>query len=326
MATLALCAAMLSGCAAPQWVTVRDAPRNPLAERLMLLSRGGPRPTERTLVFMRKYNLEGHVHDKPEELVHQIQVVIDREPSSEALAAAAELSYIGGVRSQLVGNSRESLDLFGTSVAYSYAYLFGLRPNRFHNPYDPQFRGTCDLYNAGLEAALRSVKKQSKFRAGAEFNVDVKGEQYDVTIVPRNVPWPADDIDHFEFASDYEIHGLKNLFHTYGLGVPLIAVRKEHVYDDPLDKHYAPGVSFPVTAFLRCLAEEPSAPLASTTPAGQTDADLSIRKRMNGTSPIPTRTFMVDIFCCASKEAEEERWASRCSRPWKRIFRSCRAT
>ena len=171
---------------------------------------------------------------------------------------------------------------------------FGLRPNGFHNPYDPQFRGTCDLYNASLEAALRSVKKQSKFRAGAEFSVDVKGEQYDVTIVPRNVPWPADDIDHFEFVSDYEIHGLKNLFHTYGLGVPLIAVRKEHVYDDPLDKHYAPGVSFPVTAFLRCLAEEPSTPLAGPSPASQTAASHRHRAVLELFDPLQSTDVVLD--------------------------------
>jgi pimeloyl-ACP methyl ester carboxylesterase len=271
VAVLLICAGALSGCAAPQWVTVRDAPHNPLTERLRLLSKGGPRPTERTLVFLRRYNLEGHVHDPPVDLVHRVQGVIDVEPSPEALAAAAELSYIGGVRSQLVGSSRQSLDLFGTSVAYSYAYLFGVRSPQYHNPYDPQFRGTCDLYNAGLEAALRSINKQGKFKTGGDFTVDVKGEQYEVSIVPRNVPWPADDIERFEFASDYEIHGLKNVFHTYGLGVPLIAVRKEHVQDDPLDKHYAPGLSFPVTAFLRCLSDEQSlapATLAGANPPG----------------------------------------------------------
>ena len=294
LATLWVCAGVESGCATPQWVTVHDVPHNPLSERLMLLSRGGPRPTERTLVFLRRYNLEGQVHDKPQDLVHRVQGIIDREPSPEALAAAAELSYIGGVRSQLVGSSRQALDLYGTSVAYSYAYLFGMRFGRYHNPYDPQFRGTCDLYNAALEAALRSVNKQGKFHSGGDFSVDVKGEQYDVTIVPRNVPWPADDIDRFEFASDYEIHGLKNVFHTYGLGVPLVAVRKEHVDDDPLDKHYAPGVSFPVTAFLRCLPDDQPPVAAAQTAVDQNPASHRHRAILELYDPLQSTDVALD--------------------------------
>jgi len=126
------------------------------------------------------------------------------------------------------------------------------------NPYDPQFRGACDLYNASLEAALRSVNKQGKLKPGEHIAVDLKGQQYDIAIEPRNVPWPASDIKRFEFVSDYKINGLTNVFHTFGLGVPLIAVRKDHPPDDPVEKHYAPGLSFPVTAFLRCLPDNPA--------------------------------------------------------------------
>ncbi len=234
----------------------------------MLLSRGGPRPTERTRIFLRRYNLEGQFHENPVQLVHEIQTnIIDRDPSPEALSAAAELSYIGAVRSALVGNSQQALDQYGTSVAYSYAYLFEPKFGQLQNSYDPAFRGACDLYNASLEAALRSVKKQGKLKPGAQFAVEAKGQQWDVTIEPRNVPWPAGDIDRFEFVSDYEIHGLKNVFHTYGLGVPLIAVRKQHSQADPIEKHYAPGLSFPVTAFLRCLPDE-DAVLAGAPVAG----------------------------------------------------------
>ncbi len=266
-AGLMLCAGLLAGCAGPQWVTVRDAPHNPLTERLMLLSRGGPRPTERTKIFLRRYDLEGHLHDNPIELVHEVQNVIDREPSPEALAAAAELSYIGGVRSTLVANNSQALDLYGTSVAYSHAYLFDPQCSQFQNPYDPEFRGACDLYNAGLEAMLRTINKQGKLRPGEQFSIEAKRQQWHVSIESRNVLWPAGDIERFEFVSDYQIHGLKNVFHTYGLGVPLIAVRKQHPPGDPIEKHYAPGLSFPVSAYMRYLSDEDTA-LAGAQEAG----------------------------------------------------------
>lgn len=250
---------MLAGCAGPQWVTVREAPHNPLSERLMLLSSGGPRPTQRTLTFLRKYDLERQLHETPVKLIGQVQTVIDREPSAEALSAAAELAYIGGVKSQALANSPQAFDLFGRSVMYSYAYLFNPEYAQFHNAYDPQFRGACDLYNAGLEAELRMLKKQGKLRPGETITVEVKGEQWDLAIEPRNCSWPAGDIERFEFVNDYEIHGLRDVFHTYGLGVPLIAVRKERPRTDPVEKHYAPGLSFPVTAVVRCLRDEEQA-------------------------------------------------------------------
>ena len=227
-AAVILCAFMLAGCAGPKWVAVRDNPRNPLTDRLKLLSRGGPQPSERTMMFLRQYDLQKDLHDEPCKLLGKVQTVIDHDPSPEAFSSAAELAYVGAARSDMLVKSQQAFNLYCASVAYSYAYLFNPKYALATNPYDPQFRGTCDLYNAGLEAALRNVNKQGKFKPGEHISVDVKGQQYDVAIEPRNVPWPADDIERFEFVSDYEIHGLKNVFHTYGLGVPLIAVRKEH--------------------------------------------------------------------------------------------------
>jgi pimeloyl-ACP methyl ester carboxylesterase len=45
--------------------------------------------------------------------------------------------------------------------------------------------------------------------------------------------------------------GLKNQYQTHGLGVPLIAVRRSYQGEPVAAKYYPPGLSFPVTAFLR---------------------------------------------------------------------------
>jgi pimeloyl-ACP methyl ester carboxylesterase len=290
MAALAMGAGLLAGCAGPKWVAVRDAPRNPLTDRLKLLSRGGPRPTERTLMFLRSYDLEAHVHDNPCDLIRKVQAVIDHEPSPEALAAAAELAYVGGARSDMLVQTQQAFNLYCASVAYSYSYLFNPQFTQFTNPYDPQFRGACDLYNAGLEAVLRAVNKQGKLKPGESVSVELKGQKYDITIEPRNVPWPAANIKRFEFVSDYQINGLKNVFHTYGLGVPLIAVRKDHPPDDPVEKHYAPGLSFPVTAFLRCLPDQPQ-PVASN---GSGDGKSHHRAVLELYDPLQATDITVD--------------------------------
>ena len=93
-------------------------------------------------MFLRRYDLEADVHDNPFQLVRKVQTVIDLEPSPEAMAAAAELAYIGGVKSDIGRQSKQAFNLYGSSVAYSYAYLF-----------NPQFRNSKSL-RSGSSVAL----------------------------------------------------------------------------------------------------------------------------------------------------------------------------
>ncbi len=81
------------------------------------------------------------------------------------------------------------------------------------------------------------------------------------------------DIDHFEFVSEFKLsEKLDTTGTTYGLGVPLIAVRRKRDSDDPREKYYPEGLSFPVTALLRvCViirrssAQQPPSVRAGTT-------------------------------------------------------------
>ncbi len=60
-----------------------------------------------------------------------------------------------------------------------------------------------------------------------------------------------EEVERFEFVSDYKVKGLRNHYHTYGLGVPLIAVRRNSGSPDSAEKFYPPSTCFPITAFLR---------------------------------------------------------------------------
>ncbi len=74
-----------------------------------------------------------------------------------------------------------------------------------------------------------------------------------LTIALRGNGWHAEDFDRFEFVSDYVVKGLKNQYHTYGLGVPLIAVQHKRNNGKPVDRYYPPEMSLPTTAFMRML-------------------------------------------------------------------------
>jgi pimeloyl-ACP methyl ester carboxylesterase len=257
-----ICLAILSGCASTNWVKLREAPKTPLVERLNLMARGGPKPTERTMQFLRRYDLvdaAGELDDDPRDLLAKIQYAIEQDPSPDGCHAFAELAYISGIKRQNDRNPRLALDLFGASVAHSYLYLFDPRFAQYRNPYDPQFREACDLYNGALEGALRIVQKNGTLRPGSSHSIELAGQKWDVAVAVRSGPWSEDEFDRFEFVSDYEVNGLANRYHTFGLGVPLIAVRKPGQHPQPAEDYFPPVVSFPMTAFLRLLPDAPQA-------------------------------------------------------------------
>jgi pimeloyl-ACP methyl ester carboxylesterase len=244
--------AAAAGCAQTAWVRVREVPANPLAGPLQLLSPGGPKPTDRTMLVLRRYDLEDDLAHHDARLLANLVEIASAEPSADKLYSLSELAYLAGKRAEPISR-RKALDYHGLAVVNAYQYLFDGRFGRYRNPYDPGFRGACDLYNAALESAIRIIKKQGKLVPGSTQTIQTASQTVETTIVLRSKTWRAEDFANFRFVSDYEIRGLQNQYHTYGLGVPLIAERKHHNTAAPQEKFYPPGMSFPVTAFLRVM-------------------------------------------------------------------------
>lgn len=253
----ALLPLLATGCAT-QWITVREVPDSPLVERLQLASWSGPKPSPRTVQTLRRYGFEDDIDGDRQRLLTGLQNSILQEPTSEKLYAFAEMSYLAGKRIEH-RDEKAALDFFGASVTHAYWYLFDPRFRDELNPYDPQFRSACDLYNGALADALRIVQKQGSLMPGCTHTIQSASQAWDVAVVPRGHGWHADEFERFEFAADYEIQGLRNQYRNFGLGVPLIAVRKKLPEGDPREKLYPPGLSFPVTAFLRVLPDEEDA-------------------------------------------------------------------
>jgi pimeloyl-ACP methyl ester carboxylesterase len=134
---------------------------------------------------------------------------------------------------------------------HAFMYLFGDEQVSGRNPFDPQFRGACELYNAGLEGALRIARKQGGLRPGHVCSVQTATRRIDVAMVLRTQSWREEDCDRFEFVSDYQVHGLKNHYHNYGLGTPLIAIRNASAESPAQERFYPAELAFPVTALLR---------------------------------------------------------------------------
>lgn len=267
---------VLSGCAT-KMVTLRTVPQSPLVDQLKLTAKGGPQPSERTSRFLRFYDLTGDLKGDPRRLLQKVQEIIDREPSADKIYCIAELSYLEGKRVE-ADDPKLAADLYGASVLHAYRYLFDRRFRDLRNPYDPQFRGACDLYNGALESALRLLCKEQGLVPNKNHTIHTAAGACDMTVTMTG-NWRPEDFGKVEFVSDYEIKGLKNQYQSYGLGVPLIVVRRSYADQPAAARYYPPNLSFPVTAFLRPLPEDG---------ADQAIAGSRLRARLELYDPVAT--------------------------------------
>ncbi len=157
---------LFSGCVQQRYITRRDRPNPFLAGPLNVLTRQEPRPTARTLQLLRRYDLLDVQEKRPEVALTKLQQEIETDPNPDKICSYAELAYLDGQRLEARGKPKDALDAYATSVAHAYWFLLDPNLDRFRNPYDPEFRRACDLYNDSLAAAMRLVIKQKKLRPG----------------------------------------------------------------------------------------------------------------------------------------------------------------
>ena len=232
-------------------VKIRKNPRNPLEDQLNLFARKGPSPSPRTAQVLRRFSLEELFRSDPNQAYRALREAAEKNAQLESTYAVAEIAYILGVRAGLKKDTDQAIKMYGESLAVSYDYLFSESLASQRNPYDPEFRGACDLYNGSLEGMLRNMADEGFLHPGYEGSIDMMGRRMELACSCSG-RWDPEDIKAFLFSSDYEVRGLSNSYRSYGLGVPLIAVRRSDVDASSADEQYYPeGLTFPVTAFFR---------------------------------------------------------------------------
>lgn len=243
----------VAGCTGDRYLKLRKVPSTPLADPLGFFNTEGPTPTPRTVQLLRRLDVaetSSTVDHIPE--LAKLEQLIANEPTPEKVYSYAELALITGKQQEKAGKNKEALDYFARSVANAYLYLFDEQFDARRNKYDPEFRLACDVYNSALESSMRLLKKMGQFRPDGSATVTTLGQTFAIDIVLRG-PWDAEEIESIDFVSNYELQGLKNQYHTFGLGVPLILNRKPNLRRNASDQFYPPGLSFPATAFLHVM-------------------------------------------------------------------------
>ena len=215
-------------------------------------------PSGRTRQILKRLVLSEELEDDPEQAFRQLQLILKQKHSADILYAYAEMANLLATSVEEEDEKR-AFDLYVTSAVNAYEYLFDENFHTTRNVYDPQFRGACDLYNRSLDRAMRLVNRHGGLKPGLQHFCHCGTETTLFRISSQINQLQEENIKKLEFVSDYRMSGLPNHYRTYGLGVPLIAERCPGDKKVLIEKHYPPGMTLPVTAYLRVLPERTSA-------------------------------------------------------------------
>lgn len=252
------------GCQAPGAVKVRARPpETPLIHDMYVNVLRSDGPSPRTEQILRRHDLDKRFNRDPlgvlATLDRKIHSRVDLEgpgfserggaPDPDIVFALAELNYLAGRKLQRRSKS-VAMSLYGATVAYAYFYLFDEDVGSSLDRFDPRFRLACDLYNTALAQCLRLAQSQ-EIQLGKSLQFEFAEGTMEMEITRHGFLWQPEEFGHYLFARDYQIEGLNNQYSTYGLGVPLIAVRDLPRAEIGQGKYYPSHPSYPVTAFLR---------------------------------------------------------------------------
>ncbi|MCM2372180.1 alpha/beta fold hydrolase [Aporhodopirellula aestuarii] len=240
-----------TGCATARYLQDRPIRDNALENSLQLLRWRGPEISERTQHTLRRYGLSETYESDSNICIHQLRTLNRQNLDPELTYAVSELAYVEGKKAERIGRTSDAMNHYGIALTTSYRYLFGPQLAEVRNQYDPQFRAVCDLYNESLEDLLRVLCAENRLRPGQTYTIQTADRKFVIRTEMRGA-WKPDEFDRYEFVSDFDIKTLRNRHTTFGLGVPLVAVRKPRGPNDPREKYYPEGLSYAVTALLRC--------------------------------------------------------------------------
>lgn len=212
------------------------------------------RPSERTRETLRRFDVEDRYRRDPEGAFATLEHYVRRGPEAELVYALAELSWIEGRRAEhRRRGGAQALDHYTDTVAYAFDYLFDPDLAQSRSTTDPRHLLACSLYNAALDRLLHAASTREGLKPGSEVRLVIHGSEQVMKLnLQAQTPWKAGDIEELLLASDFEVDGLDSRNHRFGLGVPLIAVKRtDHKKAEGVERFYPTEMAFPLTAVLR---------------------------------------------------------------------------
>ena len=205
---------------------------------------------------------------RPAEAVAQLHALALQDPQPDLLFTLAEISYLPGKRSEQWACA-DAVGHYYLCAGYAYHYLFACAGEAPPSPpganapgspaapltpadaFDPRFPpGLRPVQRRPLQVHRRRPARRPTRPAPGTAAAVRRRRRLHAVGAHTGFPWKPEEFGPLLSCDDYEVEGLANQHHAYGLGVPLIAVRAADA-PPPAHNYYPKEVSFPVTAFFR---------------------------------------------------------------------------
>ena len=251
------------GCADRDYLVAKSDVLAPIKRQFRPETWVGPTLSHRSLKTLQRFNLVDHDDSNwvrnysRSETLERLQVSIQHDPTPEKLYALTELAFLDSQTLLKEGKHHAALEGFCLTLVYAYDYLFTPQFDYLRNPYDPQFQEICKMYNQSLEQVMRVIASDDQLKSGTTFGIQLGEQQVNVEVRFPNLG-PEAEIADLRFVSDFRIQKLLRHHQTFGLGVPMIGIRNGKSTIPATEQYYPPGMSLPLTAFLKVTNKENS--------------------------------------------------------------------
>ena len=180
-------------------------------------------PSQLTQQYLRLENLTKQYNDDRIELIRQLgQKVLDTQ-DLQAVRAMAELSLLEGRRR----SSRHMADataLYMISAETSYHYLLAGEDSSARSVLDPSYRFIAEIYNTAVTELVKLHEIQEHpWKSSGTYSVGDTLYEFSLK-EPSYEVWNPRFFDELIPAYEIETKGLRNQYHTSGLGAPFIGV------------------------------------------------------------------------------------------------------
>ncbi|HVJ83324.1 MAG TPA: hypothetical protein VNC50_19825, partial [Planctomycetia bacterium] len=208
------------------------------------------KPSARTVDTLREVDLEKDYYRDPAGTRTALAAQFASQPRRDWCYALADLSFAEGQKAEAAGNT-ECTEHFYRAIQYSYAYLTAPEIPEPLSPLDPRTRLACDLYNGSLARLICQAKKVGRFDPQRRLVAPIGRGTLDCPVAHRGFPYQPEEFDDLVPAEQAKATELGRDVRTYGLGVPMVGLRKRPEPCEPKDKYLINCHPFAVTALLR---------------------------------------------------------------------------
>ncbi|QDT68469.1 Alpha/beta hydrolase family protein [Planctomycetes bacterium MalM25] len=241
---------LLGGCATHEKWIERRPPDHALAASFLLSSNEPETLSAPTLAIAEPRGLDPTDEDERAKLLALLEQEAHGQLTPELEFALSELA--AWEAEELAEKEPEAaIGFYAESLVHGYRALST----------DPRQRvpGATQRYNRSLVALMRLLREKDQVRPGARVALPLTHSACSIAIELHSQRWTEADFQGFEFASDFQVMGLRNHYHTSGVGVPLIGVRYHPDRDHTADKYYPEKLCYPLTAVARAESTPPTA-------------------------------------------------------------------